>query len=144
MTELGRAWPSTPTGTCLSGTVNYAVNRRWVFRHRVPPAGRWSPALRYAVLAAVVLVLNVVLLEAVAVVVGSVVVAKAVTELTLFLASFVVQRHLVFGRRRLGRVAVPLAPESVPNGHMGRVRSGGERSPISAGAEVSRNARVAP
>jgi putative flippase GtrA len=95
----------------LSGSVNYAVNRRWVFRHRVPPAGRWSPAARYAALAALVLVLNVVLLEAVTVVVGSVVVAKAVTELTLFLASFVAQRHLVFGRRRVGPVLAGIARE---------------------------------
>ena len=49
-------------------------------------------------LAAALLALNVVLLEATVVVVGSVAVAKGVTELTLFLGSFVAQRHLVFGR----------------------------------------------
>ena len=96
----GQPAPSAVLARMLSGTVNYAVNRRWVFGtacHRSAAGARRCGMPR---LAAAVLVLNVVLLEATVVVVGSVAVAKAVTELTLFLGSFVAQRHLVFGRRQ--------------------------------------------
>jgi putative flippase GtrA len=89
------------------------VNRRWVFaRHGRPPAG-WRAAARYAVLAAAVLVLNVVLLDALVTVMGSVLPAKVVTEASLFLASFVVQRQVVFARPAVVEVA-PRSPVEQP------------------------------
>ena len=99
---------SAVTARLVSASVNFEVNRRWVFaRHGRPPAG-WRAAARYAVLAAAVLVLNVVLLDALVTVMGSVLPAKVVTEAAFFLVSFVVQRQLVFARP----AAVEVAPRS--------------------------------
>jgi hypothetical protein len=80
----------------LSATGNYAVNSTQVFG----TGAHASSALRYAVLAAVLLPANIALLEALAGVTGSVAVAKVLTEVTLFSGSFVAQRGLVFAARR--------------------------------------------
>lgn len=74
--------------------------RRWVFSRGGKLAPRRSSALRYAALAGVVLVANIVLLEAMWTATGSLVVSKVATELALFVTSFVAQRHVVFARRR--------------------------------------------
>lgn len=79
----------------LSATVNYAVNRRLVFR-----TGDRRSLVRYGGLAAGLLAANVVLLEALRAVTGSLLLAKVATEVVLFLGSFTVQRRLVFTRRR--------------------------------------------
>jgi len=86
----------------LSAGVNYGVNRRFVF----PAAGRRS-LIRYAGLAATVLALNVVLLDVLSAASGSLLAAKVVTELLLFAAGFLVQRRLVFARRRPTRAGRP-------------------------------------
>jgi putative flippase GtrA len=78
----------------LSAAVNYAVNRRFVFASGGPRS-----LLRYAGLAAALLALNVVLLETIDAVTGSLLVAKVVTEMVLFTAGFVVQRRYVFTPR---------------------------------------------
>lgn len=86
----------------LSASVNFAVNRQWVFSRG--PDGRREVAplrpalLRYAALAVVVLVLNATLLEALVAVGASLAVAKVLTELVLFVGGYVVQRTLVFAR----------------------------------------------
>jgi len=85
----------------VSATVNYSVNRRFVFA----PDHRGS-LVRYAGLAAVLLVTNVVLLESLSAVTGSLLLAKVVTELVLLAASFVVQRRFVF-HGSLRRLAQP-------------------------------------
>ncbi|MGX6600588.1 glycosyltransferase [Micromonosporaceae bacterium Da 78-11] len=75
----------------ISATVNYRVNRAYVFG-----AGQGRSALRYGTLAVLLLGANVLLLEALTSVTGSLVAAKLLTEATLFAASFLAQRHLVF------------------------------------------------
>jgi glycosyltransferase involved in cell wall biosynthesis len=87
----------------LSATVNYTVNRSYVFGPARPRS-----ALRYAALAASLLVVNILLLEALAMLTGSVPVAKIGTEVLLFAGSFLAQRFVVFpGRRRPPAPAVP-------------------------------------
>jgi glycosyltransferase involved in cell wall biosynthesis len=73
----------------LSATVNYRVNRRYVF-------GTHGSAIRYVLLAVTLLAANVALLEALTPVTGSVLVAKLLTEATLFGAGYLVQRVVVF------------------------------------------------
>ena len=80
----------------ISATVNYGVNRAYVFGTCHTSAARRGSALRYAMLAAVILVANVVLLEGLTLATGSVVVAKLLTEMVLAAASFLIQRHVVF------------------------------------------------
>lgn len=88
----------------LSATVNYTVNRSYVFG-----PGRPRSAWRYAALAASLLAVNIVLLEGLTMLTGSVPVAKLATEALLFAASFVAQRFLVFpGRRRPPAPALPV------------------------------------
>lgn len=84
----------------ISATGNYAVNRSYVFGSRGNPAARPGSALRYAALAGVLLALNVVLLRALTSATGSVLAAKLLTEVSLFAASFLAQRTLVFAFRR--------------------------------------------
>ncbi|SDR71423.1 GtrA-like protein [Friedmanniella luteola] len=85
----------------LSAAVNYSVNRRFVFA-----TGNRGSVVRYVGLAAVLLATNVVLLESLSAVTGSLLLAKVATELVLLAASFVVQRSFVF-HRRLRRPAQP-------------------------------------
>ncbi|MCP2321955.1 putative flippase GtrA [Hamadaea flava] len=75
----------------LSATINYGVNRRYVFA-----STRRRSALRYAALATIVLGANVVLLDVLSAVTGSLLIAKLATELVLFSASYLIQRRLVF------------------------------------------------
>jgi glycosyltransferase involved in cell wall biosynthesis len=83
----------------VSATMNYQINRAWVFGSRYGLAPAATSARRYAALALTVLVANVILLEALTVLTGSVVAAKAMTEVSLFAASFVAQKYVVFPRR---------------------------------------------
>lgn len=75
----------------LSASVNYGVNRRYVFS-----SSRRASALRYATLAVAMLAANVALLDLFSAVTGSLLAAKLITELALFSGSFLVQRRLVF------------------------------------------------
>ena len=86
-----------------SAATNYTVNRRWVFRRGGQAAPLLSSLLRYAALAATILVANIVLLHAVHAVVGSLLVAKITTEISLFAASFLIQRGLVYSSKITGR-----------------------------------------
>ncbi len=79
---------------CVSGTVNFLLNRRLVFRSRKPVL---QSAARYALLALAVLAANSGLLLLLTQVCGlAAVPAKILTELSCFLASFVCQRLVVF------------------------------------------------
>lgn len=84
----------------VSATVNYRVNRAWVFG-----AGRSHSALRYACLAALLLGANVALLEELKSLTGSLVAAKLLTETVLFTISFIVQRALIFTSAPRGAAA---------------------------------------
>ncbi|GAA2224434.1 bifunctional glycosyltransferase family 2/GtrA family protein [Promicromonospora sukumoe] len=80
----------------VSAGVNYLVNRHLVFR-----AGRRAPARRsavqYATLAGLLLAASYGMLDALTGTLGvPLLAAKAVTDATLFLAGYTVQRHVVF------------------------------------------------
>ena len=80
-----------------SASVNFVANRAMVFRRR-GSAGRSRSARRYAVLAACLLATNYLLLATLTRGIGlRLVPAKVLTEAVLFLASFHLQRRIVFG-----------------------------------------------
>ncbi|BBH71131.1 glycosyl transferase [Actinoplanes sp. OR16] len=103
----------------ISATVNYTVNRRTVFG---PVAPHRQAAPRYAALATASLAANVLLLHTLSLVLGSLPVAKLLTEVTLSALGFLVQRAFVFvrsaGPSPRPRPWVPLAaaPELHPAG----------------------------
>lgn len=77
----------------LSGTYNYLLNTRLVF-HRKPSV---CTAWKYCILAGCVLVFNNIFLSIYTVLTGlDVFYAKILTEITLFLVSFLVQRLWIF------------------------------------------------
>ena len=88
----------------LSATVNFGVNRRFVFR--CGSRERRGAALRYAALAVGLLAANYVLLTALVALGLPLLAAKVSTEVLLVGASYLVQRSLVFavGRREVGEV----------------------------------------
>jgi glycosyltransferase involved in cell wall biosynthesis len=73
----------------ISATVNYRVNRAYVF-------GTTGSAVRYGLLALTLLAANLVLLETLTAATGSVLTAKLLTETALFATSFLVQRFMIF------------------------------------------------
>ena len=95
----------------LSAAVNFAVNRRLVFRAGgLDGLGR--AALRYGALATVLLVANYGLLALLTRVGLPLLAAKLVTEVCLVAAGYLAQRHLVFRRPAAARATV--AEEPVP------------------------------
>ncbi|MGC3995299.1 MAG: bifunctional glycosyltransferase family 2/GtrA family protein [Propionicimonas sp.] len=95
----------------ISGTVNFLLNRRLVFAATDVPL--WPSVRRYVLLAAAVLLANLGLMELLTPVLG-VVAAKLLTEVSLFLAGYVVQRRVVFTRTPVDRArsVVPLPERS--------------------------------
>ncbi|SFS17783.1 Glycosyltransferase involved in cell wall bisynthesis [Microbacterium sp. cf046] len=80
----------------LSASVNFAVNRRFVFQRQ----GRRHAirhVLRYALLAGALLASNIVWMDALTGFGLPLIVAKVVTEAVLFITSYQVQRRFVFG-----------------------------------------------
>ena len=91
----------------VSGAANFTANRLFVFRAR---SITWQQAApKYVALAAVLLAANYAFLYVLTGVGVQTLVAKVLTEVTLFGVSFVVQRLVVFARRR-GRPRGALAP----------------------------------
>jgi putative flippase GtrA len=92
----------------VSAAVNYAVNRRFVFKSKNNAV---KSALSYAALAACILAGNTVLLNALVEAAGmNRYAAKLITELTFFSVSWLIQRSLIFrkddgkaGRRPAGK-----------------------------------------
>ena len=81
----------------VSGAANFTANRVFVFRARSIP---WQQAAgRYIALAAALLAANYALLYVLTGLGVSTMVAKVLTEASLFCISFVVQRLVVFARR---------------------------------------------
>lgn len=88
-----------------SAATNYQLNKTVVFRHTGD--GRRA-VLRYAFLAAVILTINVVAMDALVIGVGvPLLLAKVVVEGVLFLLSYAVQHHLVFPAGRVGAAQEP-------------------------------------
>lgn len=88
----GRVALAAVAARLISATFNYTVNASVVFGRRPQRAS----ALRYFALAVAVLALNVPLLSFLTSTIGSIVVAKVVTELLLFLIGYLAQRYLIF------------------------------------------------
>lgn len=100
----------------VSGSANFMANRVFVFRAR--SLGWRRSALRYAALAGVILVANYALLSTLTVLGLNSLVAKCVTEATLFCVSYVVQRLVVFAKRssphtRLRQESIKVNPHAV-------------------------------
>ncbi|MGW4928231.1 glycosyltransferase [Agromyces sp. NPDC004153] len=94
----------------VSGSVNFAINRSRVFDGgRGIPLGR--AAGRYAALAAVLLAANYGAIDALTTIGVPLLAAKLATEATLFLASFDLQRSIVFAGSMRAR---PLRGERAP------------------------------
>jgi len=108
----------------LSASVNFAVNRRFVFQ-RQGRAHAVRHALRYALLAGALLASNIVWMDALTGVGLPLIVAKVVTEAVLFVTSYQVQRRFVFG------AAAPSAAQEA------------ETRPVTAAKEGHRR-RIAP
>lgn len=94
----GSLVPSIVAARVISATVNFTVNRRWVFLHRGTD-GLVRQALGYALLAAVLLASNVVWLSYLTGIGVPIWIAKLVTELLLFFTSYRTQRTQVFAYR---------------------------------------------
>ena len=89
-----------------SAGVNYATNRRFVFRRGGP-----TSAPRYAALVAVVLAANWVLMHTLVVVLGTgLLLGKLVTEGLLLFVSYAVQQRFVFARRAGTARSAPRRP----------------------------------
>lgn len=106
-----------------SATANFLANRHLVFRAASAPL--WPAARRYALLAAGVLAANLALMELATPLLG-LVAAKVVTEVTLFVASYLLQSRLVFvrGRRIPLRRADLGSPSAAIPVHFARVGRG--------------------
>ena len=77
----------------ISATINFKLNHRFVFQTDGGPRA----AVRYAGLAGTLMLANYALMNVLVAVIGApLIVAKAVTELTMFLASYKVQSQFVF------------------------------------------------
>ena len=84
----------------VSATVNFTVNRAWVFGRTAPRVPLRTALVRYAALAGLVLLANLALMQILVPLTG-LTVAKVVTEVSLFVASFAGQRAYVFARSRV-------------------------------------------
>ena len=84
----------------VSSTVNYATNRRFVFRHgRVTPIRASAP--RYFTLVAAILAANYALMRLIVADFGvPLVVGKVITETVLFVVSYQAQHRWIFARNR--------------------------------------------
>lgn len=101
VTLTGQLAASAVVARIVSASVNFAVNRGWVFRTRGSAetgAPLRTAVLRYAALATFLLGANILLLEALWHLTNNLVLAKVATEAVLFTLSFLVQKVYVFSR----------------------------------------------
>ena len=80
----------------FSGTINYTINKRKVFKSRSGAAS----ALKYALLAVFILICNTLILEVLTGMNMPFYTAKILTEIVLFIFSYLVQRSLIFTKGR--------------------------------------------
>lgn len=92
----------------VSASTNFTINRSVVFTTKAP---LWQSMRRYALLAGALLAANVVLIQVLSSLFGSLLLAKVLTETVLYGVSFVVQRTLVFAAAQPHEVALTTAPE---------------------------------
>jgi glycosyltransferase involved in cell wall biosynthesis len=96
-TMTGALLPSVVGARALSSALNFAVNRRYVFGGGTARPLR-SAAVRYWSLVVALLAANYVLVAGLAGAGFGILTAKLVTETVLFVASYLVQRLVVFAR----------------------------------------------
>ena len=125
----GALVPSIVAARVVSASVNFAVNRRVVFRAR-GRRGMPRQLVRYAVLAVTLLASNIVWLDALTRFGMPLVLAKVTTEAVLFVTSYGVQRSFVFG-------AAPNAQEG--RNELGPRPSARHSNPIAAAARMDAN-----
>ncbi|MDN3311558.1 bifunctional glycosyltransferase family 2/GtrA family protein [Microbacterium oryzae] len=82
----------------VSATVNFLVNRRWVFGRDRRPCALGAELGRYAALATAILAANVMLMTLLDALGVGLIVAKLATEGVLWVAAFAAQRVWVFAR----------------------------------------------
>ena len=80
----------------FSGTINYTINKRKVFRSESGAAS----VLKYALLAVFILICNTLILEVLTGMNMPFYTAKILTEIVLFMFSYLVQRSLIFTKGR--------------------------------------------
>lgn len=93
----GRLVLSNVLARILSGTLNYTLNRRLVFRHA---GGAAKSAAQYVLLAAFILLCNTALLRLLTLAGMGPYLAKILTELILFFVSWAVQHSVIFRKER--------------------------------------------
>ncbi|GAA1994371.1 bifunctional glycosyltransferase family 2/GtrA family protein [Microbacterium pumilum] len=107
--------PAIVAARAISASVNFAVNRRVVFR-APSEGGMRGQAVRYAMLAIALLASNIVWIEGLTAIGIPLILAKIATEAVLFVTSYGVQRSFVFrsaelvspaGARHSSRIASP-------------------------------------
>lgn len=103
--------PSIVAARLLSATVNFALNRRLVFGRR-GNRKRTREAAMYALLAATLLASNIIWMAGLTSFGLPLLVAKVITEVTLFILSYRVQQDVVFRRR--GFIAEAQDAEGAP------------------------------
>lgn len=79
----------------VSSLINYSVNRKYVFRNN-----RKNSLINYYMLVVVILILNTMILSLLSLVID-VYSAKILTELILFICSYLVQKHLIFKNEKI-------------------------------------------
>ncbi len=109
-TATGSLLASVVGARLVSGSMNFMLNRRLVFRAQSSGHGR-GDALRYVVLALALVAASYLLLTALTGLGVALVPAKLLTDATLYVLSFLVQRRFVFARRSV-RAPQPAVPVS--------------------------------
>ena len=94
----GSAVISNITARLFSSTFNFTLNRRFVFRSE---QSLRTSAVRYFTLAAAVLTLNTLILRALTLTGLSAYASKLITEVVLFIFSYVIQHRFVFRKERV-------------------------------------------
>ncbi len=95
VTGTERLWIPVVSARVISSIVNFSVNRHVIFSKKDKQNLR-RHLIGYYTLAAVILILNYAIISALSAVGLNLYVAKALTEILLFLLSFFVQRRVVF------------------------------------------------
>ena len=138
LTLTGDLVPSIIGARALSATANYSLNRWWVFGRG---SGSRVPSFaRYAALAAVVLLANIALMRSWTSVLGSVAIAKVLTELMLFTSSFLAQRTLVFA----GRAPTAQGAQRTKGAQGARRTPGAQRTQAAQAAQTAQGAQRTP
>ena len=94
----GRLWISNVAARVISASVNFLMNRKFVFKSKET---LWKLAVKYFLLAAGILVGNTLVLELLVTICGiHRLLAKIITEILFFTSSWLIQRLVVFKKEK--------------------------------------------